>query len=180
MPTNAIILSNAPIASVLAGNDISKGSLYGQRIDPLLDQKIYATYFVIKKIYDLNPNYTGITAACLYLWELMGKYGIQAQSYTNGGGVISGITGGGLLTFESLAFTVGVAEMNDGDTVLIITANNYLSNSLSINLDGGADLQPNLSDQFSYTLTYTTTNITITFNQGVTNGQKYYITYAKR
>ena len=94
MPTNAIILSNAPIASVLAGNDISKGTLFGQRIDPLLDQKIYCEYFKIKKIYDLDPTYTGMTAACLYLWELMGKYGIQAQAYTGGGGSVAGITSG--------------------------------------------------------------------------------------
>jgi len=106
MPTNTIILSNAPIASVLAGNDISKGSLYGQRIDPLLDQKIYATYFVIKKIYDLNPNYSGITAACLYLWELMGKYGIAAQAYTGGGSVaIAGIT-------TTTSFPIYITEAN--------------------------------------------------------------------
>ena len=71
MPANSVILENAPVACVLAGTDISRGTLFGQRIDPLLDQKIYATYFVIKKIFDLDPNYSGMTAACLYLWELM-------------------------------------------------------------------------------------------------------------
>lgn len=88
MPTNSVILSNAPIACVLAGTDVAKGSLFGKRIDPLLPQKIYSTYFVIKKVYDLDPDYSGMTAACVYLWELMGKYGIRAQHYSGGGGVV--------------------------------------------------------------------------------------------
>lgn len=87
MPTNSVILANAPIACVLAGNDIAKGSLFGQRIDPLLAQKIYATYFVIKKIYDLDPDYDNMTEYCQYLWELTGKYGIRAYGYTGGGQV---------------------------------------------------------------------------------------------
>lgn len=93
MPTNAIILSNAPIACVLAGTDVAKGSLFGSRIDPLIPQKIYSTYFVIKKIYDLDPAYDGMTEACIYLWELMGKYGIRAQAYTGGGGSVAPPTG---------------------------------------------------------------------------------------
>jgi len=122
MPTNTIILSNAPIASVLAGNDISKGSLYGQRIDPLLDQKIYATYFVIKKIYDLDPNYSGMTAACLYLWELMGKYGIQAQAYTGGGGSIAGITAGSAPLPYNFIVDASTSFMIDGESSKTISA----------------------------------------------------------
>lgn len=94
MPTNAFILQNAPISCVLAGNDVSKGALFGQRIDPMIATKIYATYFIIKKIYDLDNNYSGMTAACLYLWELMGKYGIMAQYYTDGGGSVAPPTPG--------------------------------------------------------------------------------------
>lgn len=93
MPTNAIILANAPIACVLAGNDVAKGTMFGPRIDPLIAQKIYCEYFKIKKIYDLDPNYTGMSVACQYLWELMGMYGIRAQGYTGGGGSVSPPTG---------------------------------------------------------------------------------------
>ena len=92
MPDVTTIISNAPIACVLAGNDIANGSLFGQRQDPKLAIKIYATYIVIKKIYDNNSNYTGMVAACNYLWELMGKYGVQALNYTSGGGVVPPIT----------------------------------------------------------------------------------------
>lgn len=90
MPTNAIILATAPAACVLAGNAISEGSsLFGKRIDPLLDQKIYATYFIIKKIYDNDPNYAGMDVACQYLWELMGQYGVRGRAYTGGGGMVA-------------------------------------------------------------------------------------------
>lgn len=92
MPDNSTILNNAPISCVLAGNDISKGVLFGSRLDTQLSQKIYATYTIIKKIYDIDPNYNGMTQCCLYLWELMGKYGIGAMAYTGGGGSISPIT----------------------------------------------------------------------------------------
>ncbi|HXU25764.1 MAG TPA: hypothetical protein VN698_00925 [Bacteroidia bacterium] len=88
MPTNAVILDNAPASCVLAGNDIANGSLFGQRIDPLLAQKIYSTFFVINKIYGLDPTYNGMDAACLYLWELMNKYGIRAMGYSGSGSII--------------------------------------------------------------------------------------------
>lgn len=94
MPTNLVILQNAPISCVLAGSDVAKGSLFGQRLDTMLHTKIYVTYKIIKKIYDLDNNYSGMTAACLYLWELMGKYGIMAQYYTSGGGSVAPPTPG--------------------------------------------------------------------------------------
>lgn len=93
MPTNAIILSNAPVATVLAGNRIAKGVMFGPPIDNKLDQKIYSTYFVLKKVYDLDPTYENMTIYCQYLWELMSRYGIMAQSYTGGGGVVPPPTG---------------------------------------------------------------------------------------
>lgn len=92
MPTVAEILTVAPIACVLAANDVDKGSLYGQQLDPQLPNKIYATYTVIKRIYDYNHDYDGIVEACLYLWEIMGEYGIAAMAYSGDGGIITDIT----------------------------------------------------------------------------------------
>ena len=88
MPTNAQILQYAPGASYLAANAVRESGLFDNsaRNNPLLPQQIYALYFVIKKIYDLDPTYPGMTALCLYLWEIMGRYGIQAQGLSGGGG----------------------------------------------------------------------------------------------
>lgn len=108
MPTTADILANAPIACVLAQNDIDKGLAYQPRLDPQLAAKIYATYFVIKKIYDIDPNYDGIYECCLYLWELMGRWGIQAQAYTGGGGSVAPPTY--VTTLYPLEFVVSLSS----------------------------------------------------------------------
>jgi len=93
MPTNSEILSYAPGAGYLAANDVGNSVLFNNfaRLNPILPQQIYALYFVIKKIYDKDPNYSGMDVACQYLWEIMGRYGIAAQGIT-GGGSVSPIT----------------------------------------------------------------------------------------
>ena len=92
MPTTAVIIENAPIACVLAGNDVAKGNLFGGTLDPNLPKTIFAFQYVLKKIYDIDPDYPGLRWAALRLWELCGKYGIRAYAYTGGTGIIGGIT----------------------------------------------------------------------------------------
>jgi hypothetical protein len=89
MPTNTEILDVAPIAGYLSGNAKDKSVLFPSfgRLNPILPQQIYSLYFVLKKIYDLDPNYYGLTPCCEYLWEIMGRYGIEAQGISGGGGV---------------------------------------------------------------------------------------------
>lgn len=91
MPSVAEILGYAPGAGYLAANAQSKSVLFnnGGRLNPLLPQQIYALYFIIQKIYDKDPNYDGLVPATNYLWEIMGRYGIQAQGLT-GGGIVPG------------------------------------------------------------------------------------------
>lgn len=62
MPSVSTILSNAPIACALASADIDKGQLYGKRLNYSLPQTIYATYFVLKKIYDNSGVIVGVNA----------------------------------------------------------------------------------------------------------------------
>ena len=88
----SVILNNAPTASVLAANAARKGTLFGGNIDPNLSITIYANYKVLKTIYDKNPNYDGLYAVAQRLWEMMGRFGIQAAAYTGTGGGSGGIT----------------------------------------------------------------------------------------
>jgi len=122
MPTNAEILSLAPGAGYLAANAKSKSVLFPNfgRLNPILPQQIYALYFVIKKIYDLNPNYSGMTAACLYLWEIMGRYGLAAQGIAGGGGSVPSPTPPARITFPLYIFggTTGSSFESDGITYL--------------------------------------------------------------
>lgn len=133
MPTNAIILANAPIATVLAANRIAKGVMFGPPIDPQLDQKIYSTFFVLKKVYDLDPTYENMTPYCQYLWELMSRYGIMAQAYTGGGGSVAPPTGtqGYPIYITSADFTTSTFYPNTnifGNNILIFVNeyNRYL------------------------------------------------------
>lgn len=104
-----------------------------------------------------------------------GKNGYARRRWSD----IKSCAGGGM-TFNKLQFEVGVtpsAPILDGSTDLVITVNNPVADSEIVVLDNSV-LEPNLSDQISYTISYSTTEIIITFNQAVSNGQKYYIKYA--
>ena len=83
------------------------------------------------------------------------------------------------VVFHKLQFEIGAggSPLNEGDTTLTITVDNPMANSEFVMLDNNV-LIPNLSTQISYTVSYSTTQIVITFNQGVVNAQKYLINYA--
>lgn len=83
------------------------------------------------------------------------------------------------INFVPLQFEIGQSgsPMVQDDTILTITVANPITNSQIVVLDNNL-LIPNLSTQISYTVSYSTTEIIITFNQPVVDGQKYFITYA--
>jgi len=96
MPTTQVILANAPIAAYLAGNAKDKSVLFNSfgRLNPILPQQIYALFFILNEIYTTNndqnpsdPEYDGMVPCCEYLWEIMGRYGIQAQGVSGSGGI---------------------------------------------------------------------------------------------
>ncbi len=95
MPDTQTILANAPIAAYLAGDAKDKSVLFGGfgRLNPILPQQIYGLYFILNKIFttnnEQNPSdteYVGIVPCAEYLWEIMGKYGVQAQGISGSGG----------------------------------------------------------------------------------------------
>lgn len=90
MPTNAVILANAPIACVLAGNDIQKGSLFGQRVDspavvsqfPFASrQKILRCVIVLSEPVDVSVNVICSGAAMLSVDAKFGVKGILLKVY---------------------------------------------------------------------------------------------------
>ncbi len=96
MPTSQEILELAPISGYLAGNAKDKSVLFPSfgRLNPILSQQIYGLYFILNKIFTTNneqgvsdTEYPGMVPCCEYLWEIMGRYGIQAQGISGGGGV---------------------------------------------------------------------------------------------
>ena len=62
MPTVTEILHLEPGAGYLAANAKDKSVLYNSnRLNPILPQQIYALYYIIKKIYDNDANYKGLS-----------------------------------------------------------------------------------------------------------------------
>lgn len=96
MATESVILTNAPVACYLAANAIEKNGISGRGfLDDKLPIKIRFLYKFIKKIYDLDPSYTGMYQNCQYLWEVCGIFGVQAMAITNsssGGGSVTPVT----------------------------------------------------------------------------------------
>ena len=87
------------------------------------------------------------------------------------------------LLFVVNQFKIGQvgAPMTAGQTVLTISVLNILTDSVRISL-GGSDLPRSDNTQISYTVDYYNINpnaVTITFDQGVINGQQYVIYYAQ-
>lgn len=87
----------------------------------------------------------------------------------------------GAITFVPLKFTIGEvgSPMVAGETALIITVSDAIVDSEFVVLDN-TYIEPGETDTISYTSSFSTSEIIITFNQSVQNGQKYYIKYAKR
>lgn len=83
MPSVSEILDAAPAACVLANNDLDRGQLYGRRLDSLLPQKIYATYFVIKKIYDNSGVVAGVTATAVITILDIGANGDEIEIFVD-------------------------------------------------------------------------------------------------
>jgi hypothetical protein len=96
MPTNAVIIQNTPVACYLAANAIEKNRIKGRGfLDDKLAIKLRIVYRFVKKIYDLDPLHDGMFAACNYMWELCGAFGVMALGITgttSGGGQITPIT----------------------------------------------------------------------------------------
>ena len=110
MPTVVQILQYAPAASYLAANANAKSALFNNsRVNPILPQQIYALYFVLKKIYNEDPVYDGLVPCANYLWEIMGRYGIQAQGVYGGGGSVTPINP--TLVPDSFDFVVSASSL---------------------------------------------------------------------
>lgn len=147
MPTTAVILNNAPIACVLAGNAVAKGNLFGGTTSPDLPKTIFACHYVLKKIYDEDPDYPGLRWAALRLWELCGKYAIQAYAYTGGGGSVAPITPPSLPDYYDFVVSSS-SPIVTGAFLLLIdgTLGNYDFRGYNIAFYRGNNLQSKFND----------------------------------
>jgi hypothetical protein len=146
MATNSEILSFAPGAGYLSNIALAKGKLFNKnKLNPLLPRQIYALYYIIKKVYDYDPNYSGMDVACQYLWEVMGRFGIAAQGLSGGGGSVTPVVPP--TTADPLIFIVSsVSDIPTGGSSLTIPS--FVGYNLQFSRNG--IVQSTISTEPSY------------------------------
>ncbi len=81
----------AKIAQYQCLKDISNGVAFGNPLDVMLPLTIYNERKAVEWMYLLNPNEANLVGNGNYLYSLLGKYGLSAQSVSGSGGSISPI-----------------------------------------------------------------------------------------
>ncbi len=114
------------------------------------------------------------------MYSLCNPYVAQALGVINAGttgNIVNPSTGNNVtIATPSYQFKVGEvgALMLAGETTLTITLSGIVNPSAEITLDG-TEVAYGRSDVFSYTATYSPTNIVIVFNNPVENGMLFFI-----
>lgn len=122
MPTVADIISIAKISQYLASNDVSKGVLYGARINPMLPKQLYIERKAVEYRYDYEDIAGGstpsasLTYTANYLYSLCDKYGLYALALINDGGLIPGT--GNITIIYSYPITGVYTATTDGETTI--------------------------------------------------------------
>jgi hypothetical protein len=86
MLTPAQINEIAKASEFLSGNDIAKGALFGKRLNPKLNQIIYAERMALQWMLGMDENYSTLQDVANYVLWLCGRYWINAQYIINNGG----------------------------------------------------------------------------------------------
>lgn len=178
--TISLYIEIAKITGFLASKDtLAQETFNGAASDARFPRLLYIVRKNVEFLRLNFPDTNELTATALYMFSLCGRY-IQ-QAYTilgQGGGIIinpaTGITS--TLRAIDIQFTIGdiASPMAAGDTVYIVPYSYIQNGSIDVFL-AGTLLPQGQTDQLSYTIVYTATNATITFNQGVQNTQLYRI-----
>jgi hypothetical protein len=96
------IIDIAKVSGYLAQNDIAKGSLFGQRKDPLLALKIYMERKAVEWAYGMDTDYDDLRNTANYLYALCGKYAVLAYYIVTSGSGGSSITPGTITGYPYL------------------------------------------------------------------------------
>lgn len=76
----------AKASEYLSGNDISKGALFGKRLNPKLNQIIYAERMALTWMLGKDENYSTLQQVANYVLWLCGKFWLQANYIISQGG----------------------------------------------------------------------------------------------
>lgn len=80
------IIEIAELSEALATKDTLKGKMYSPRINPKLPEIIMMEVAAVRWAYSQTPTYQDIQFTANYLYDLCGKYGLDARRIITGGG----------------------------------------------------------------------------------------------
>ena len=177
-PTIPEIIDIANISQYLASKDVAFDGIFNWgSLDKDLPLKIYDVRVAVEWMYNQNQSYSTLPQVATYLYQLCGKYtgvakGINAQNSgqvtysTNTGQILNG------LMPVHYQFTVGDvnAPLDGTNSTFIINDNRIVAGSFDLALDG-LETPESQTNQVSYQELYTTSTITVTFNQAPQIGQ---------
>lgn len=180
MPSALTIVEYGKISQYLASNAIAKGTVFNNgNLDPMLPEQLNIVWSSLEHLVDTDPTNDGITETKNFLQALCGKYALQASAIVgnSGGQVIEPPSGlSSIIVAIYLQFTVGDvgAAMTAGETVLTLTYDDILLNSISVEKDT-VPLPIGLNNQQSFTVVYNPSNAVITFNEAVADDQVFVV-----
>lgn len=174
-------LNYGKISQFLAADKISKNMLFkGGDKAPNLSWLIELVRKSIEWKNSIDSTDESINDTSLYLYDLCGRYIREAKIILNAGatGTIINPSTGNQVTIATPSYQFKVSEigalMTAGETNLTITLSGIVNPSAEITLDG-VEVPYGRSDVFSYTATYSSTNVIIIFNNPVVDGQLFMI-----
>ena len=180
MPTTETVIEYGKISQYLCANDIAKRSVFSNgSLDTQWPLKLNIVWESLENTMDKDPTNEYIIATKNFLYSLCGKWLLEASTIVgnSGGEVIEPPTGlSSIIVAIREQFTVGDvgALMVQGQTVLTLNYADVLVRSVSVEKDT-VPLPVGLNNQQSFSVAYNPTNIVITFNEAVQDGQLFVI-----
>lgn len=180
MPSALTVVEYGKISQYLSANDIAKGTVFRNgSVDPLLPEKLNIVWSSLEHLVDTDPTNDGITETKNFLFSLCGKWALQASTIlgNSGGQTIEPPSGlSSVVVGIRLQFVIGDvgAAMIAGETVLTLTYDDILLNTISIDKDS-VPLPIGLNNQQSFTVVYNPNNAVITFNEPVATNQLFVV-----
>jgi hypothetical protein len=80
------IINIAKVSQYLAANDVARGALFGQRLDPRLPLMLYMERRAVEWMQGMDGDYETLRHTANYLYDLCGRYGLAAARIVAAGG----------------------------------------------------------------------------------------------
>lgn len=170
------------ISGSLAANDQNNFlKNQGGTIYPDLSRLLYIVRTSVEWANDIDDEDVTLIDTGLYLKALVGKYSTEAQRIMGGaGGIFINPPSGSQIGIVGVdvSYTVPHAMIANGATVVVLTYDNPVLNTLVITLDQ-VEMPPNNVNVASYSATYSATSITVTFTIPAVTGQLYRVMFLR-